>query len=234
MITLLSVLDFCGTFVFAISGAAAGVRRKLDLFGVLVLSFAAATAGGIARDLMIGDVPPVAARDWRYGAVTLLAGVVVFFADGLVEHLKHPVLIFDAAGLALFAVSGAEKALTFGLHPAPAAVLGMLTGIGGGMARDILLAEVPTVLRAELYAVAALGGATIVVLGYEIQIPSAIAAFLGALLCFSLRLIAVRRGWHLPVAGDHGHHAHHPADAPLSVSPPTPAAGGDHDPTRTA
>ncbi len=109
MITLLSVLDFCGTFVFAISGAAAGVRRRLDLFGVLVLSFAAATAGGIAENLMIGDVPPVAVRDWRYGAVSLLAGLMVFFANGLVEHLKHPVLLFDAAGLALFAVSGAEK-----------------------------------------------------------------------------------------------------------------------------
>jgi uncharacterized membrane protein YeiH len=234
MITLLSVLDFLGTFVFAVSGAAAGVRRKLDLFGVLVLSFAAATAGGIARDLMIGDVPPVAVRDWRYGAVTLLAGIVVFFADGLVERLKHPVLIFDAAGLALFAVSGAEKALTFGLHPAPAAVLGMLTGIGGGMARDILLAEVPIVLRAELYAVAALGGATIVVLGYEIQIPSAIAAFLGAFLCFSLRLIAVRRGWHLPVAGEHGHPAHRAAPAPVSTPSPAQAVGGDQDPTPTA
>jgi uncharacterized membrane protein YeiH len=139
------------------------------------------------------------------------------------------VLIFDAAGLALFAVAGAEKALTFGLHPAPAAVLGMLTGIGGGMARDILLAEVPVVLRAELYAVAALGGATIVVLGNQIQIPSAIAAFLGATLCFSLRLIAVRRGWHLPVAGEHGHHAHHVTAAPV----PAPAIGGEHEPTRT-
>lgn len=233
MVTLLAVFDFLGTFVFAISGAAAGVRRRLDLFGVLVLSYAAATAGGIARDLMIGDVPPVAVRYWRYGAVSLLAGVVVFFAGDLVERLKHPVLIFDAAGLALFAVAGTEKALTFGLHPAPAAVLGMLTGIGGGIARDILLAEVPVVLRSELYAVAALGGATIVVLGNQIQIPSAIAAVLGAILCFSLRLIAVRRGWHLPIAGEHGHYAQHAPATPLPVSTSSPAAAiGDHDPSR--
>ncbi len=113
----------------------------------------------------------------------------------------------------------------------------MLTGIGGGMARDILLAEVPIVLRAELYAVAALGGATIVVLGYEIEIPSAIAAFLGALLCFSLRVTAVRRGWHLPVAGEQGQRAHYAAPTPLPLSTPSPAqavAGGEHDPTRTA
>ncbi len=113
----------------------------------------------------------------------------------------------------------------------------MLTGIGGGMARDILLAEVPVVLRAELYAVAALGGATIVVLGNQIQIPSAIAAFLGAILCFSLRVTAVRRGWRLPVAGEQGDHAHHATPAPLPVSTPSPAqavAGGDHDPPRTA
>jgi uncharacterized membrane protein YeiH len=112
------------------------------------------------------------------------------------------VLVFDAAGLALFAVAGAEKALAYGLHPAPAALLGMLTGIGGGMARDILLAEVPLVLRAELYAVAGLAGATIVVLGDRLNAPSSLAAFLGAALCFGLRLTAVRRGWHLPIAGE--------------------------------
>src|ERR1700676_4179239 len=133
MTTLLSVLDFCGTFVFAISGATAGIRRRLDLFGVLVLSFAAANSGGITRDLLIGAVPPVAIEDWRYAAVALLAGVITFYGAELVERLHNPVLIFDAAGLALFAVAGAEKALTYGLHPAPAALLGMLTGIGGGM-----------------------------------------------------------------------------------------------------
>jgi uncharacterized membrane protein YeiH len=201
MITLLAVLDFCGTFVFAISGATAGVRRRLDLFGVLVLSFAAANSGGITRDLLIGATPPAAIEDWRYAAVSLLAGVVTFYGYRLVEPLHNPVLIFDAAGLALFAVSGAEKALAYGLHPAPAALLGMLTGIGGGMARDILLAEVPLVLRAELYAVAGLAGATVVVLGDRLSVPSSLAAFLGAMLCFGLRVAAVRRGWHLPIAG---------------------------------
>jgi uncharacterized membrane protein YeiH len=205
MATLLSVLDFCGTFVFAISGATAGVRRRLDLFGVLVLSFAAANTGGITRDLLIGATPPVAIQDWRYAAVSLLAGVLVFYAYDFIERLHNPVLIFDAAGLALFAVAGADKAMTYGLQPAPAALLGMLTGIGGGMARDILLAEVPIVLRAELYAVAGLAGATVVVLGDRLQVPFVLSAVAGALLCFGLRVMAVRRGWHLPIAGEHGH-----------------------------
>jgi uncharacterized membrane protein YeiH len=201
MTTLLSVLDFCGTFVFAISGAMAGVRRRLDLFGVLVLSFAAANTGGILRDVLIGAVPPVAVEDWRYAAVALLAGVMTFYGSELVERMHSPVLIFDAAGLALFAVAGAEKALTYGLHPAPAALLGMLTGIGGGMARDILLAEIPLVLRSELYAIAGLAGATIVVLGDRLHLSSTLATVTGAALCFALRVMAVRRGWHLPIAG---------------------------------
>ncbi len=216
MITLLSVLDFCGTFVFAISGATAGVRRRLDLFGVLVLSFAAANSGGITRDLLIGASPPVAVEDWRYAAVSLLAGIFIFYGSSVVERLKNPVLIFDAAGLALFAVAGAEKALSYGLHPAPAALLGMLTGIGGGIVRDILLAEIPLVLRAELYAVAGLAGATVVVLGDRLSVPSSLAAFLGAALCFGLRVAAVRRGWHLPIA-----------DAPERAVPEPYVAGGD-------
>ena len=121
MTTLLSVLDLCGTFVFAISGATAGVRRRLDLFGVLVLAFVAANSGGITRDLLIGAIPPVAIYDWRYAAVSLLAGVIVFYGYRIIDRLKSPVLIFDAVGLALFSVAGAEKALDYGLQPAPAA-----------------------------------------------------------------------------------------------------------------
>lgn len=200
MKTLLLVLDLCGTFVFALSGATAAVRRRLDLFGVLVLSFAAANSGGIVRDLLIGAVPPAAISDWRYLGAALCAGAITFLWYPLLEKLKNPVRMFDAAGLALFAVAGAEKALAFGLHPVMAALLGMLTGIGGGMARDVLLAEVPMVLRADLYAVAALAGATVVVLGEWLQLPSTAVVLGGALLCFGLRMMAVRRGWHLPTA----------------------------------
>ena len=200
----LLVLDLMGTFVFALSGAVAGVRERLDLFGVLVLSFAAASAGGIMRDLLIGAVPPAAISDWRYLAVSLLAGLVVFFWYPISERLRNlsnHVLIFDAAGLALFAVAGTQKALGYRLNPVMAALLGVLTGIGGGMLRDVLVAQIPNVLRAELYAVAALAGAVVVVVGHVLNLPPTGMAAAGAAVCFGIRLIAIRRGWHLPVAG---------------------------------
>ena len=206
MQTLLLVLDLVGTFVFALSGATAGVKRRLDLFGVLVLSFAAGNVGGITRDLLIGATPPGAISDWRYLGVSLLAGVITFWWSSVIDRLWSPVLVFDGAGLALFAVSGAQKALAYGLDPVMAALLGMLTGIGGGMARDVLLAEIPTVLRSDLYAVAALAGAAVVVIGNALQLPSAAMTIVGAILCFGLRLTAIRRGWHLPIA--------HPPDQP--------------------
>ena len=193
-------LDLAGTFVFAISGATVGVRHRLDLFGVLVLSFAAATSGGIARDVLIGAVPPAALVDWRYLAVSCLAGLITFYRYSLTERLRHPVLIFDAAGLALFAVSGALKALSFGLAPITAVLLGMLTGIGGGIARDILVARTPVVLQAELYAVAALTGATVVVAGHLLELPQIPVVLAGAAICFGLRFMAIRYGWRLPVA----------------------------------
>jgi uncharacterized membrane protein YeiH len=215
METTLLVLDLIGTFVFALSGATAGVKSRLDLFGVLVLSYAAGNAGGITRDLLIGAAPPAAISDWRYLAVSLLAGIVTFWRPSFIDRLRSPVLLFDAAGLSLFAVSGAQKALAFGLNPVMAALFGMLTGIGGGMTRDLLLAEIPTVLRADLYAVAALAGAAVVVIGAALRLPSTTVTIAGALLCFGLRFMAIRRGWHLPVAEGPGlstTQAHAPKD----------------------
>jgi uncharacterized membrane protein YeiH len=198
--SLLLVLDLVGTFVFAISGASAAVTRRLDLFGTLVLSFVAGNFGGITRDVLIGAVPPAAISDWRYLAVSLLAGLITFYRSSAVDKLRSPVLVFDAAGLALFAVSGAQKALAFGLNPATAALLGMLTGIGGGMVRDVLVAEIPTVFRADIYALAALAGAATVVIGQFLHVPPTASTIAGALLCFALRLMAIHRGWHLPIA----------------------------------
>jgi uncharacterized membrane protein YeiH len=194
------VLDLTGTFVFALSGALAGARRELDLFGVLVLSFAAGNSGGITRDLLIGAVPPGAVGDWRYLGVSLLAGIVTFYCSPLIVRMSNSILIFDAAGLALFAVAGSSKALLFGLNPVMATMLGVVTGIGGGMVRDVLLAEIPTVLRAELYAVAALVGSAIVVVGHMMQLPVAAVTSMALISCFLLRVMAIRRGWRLPVA----------------------------------
>jgi uncharacterized membrane protein YeiH len=198
--TLQVAFDLGGTFVFALSGATAGVKHRLDLFGVLVLSFAAGNSGGIARDVMIGAVPPAAIGDWRYVAVSILAGLITFYWYRIINRLSSPVLVFDAAGLALFAVSGADKALAFHTGPIAAMLLGMLTGIGGGMVREVLVREIPTVLRTELYAVAALVGAAVVVMGRMLHLPSSAAATAGAVLCFGLRFIAMRRGWQLPIA----------------------------------
>jgi uncharacterized membrane protein YeiH len=196
----LLAFDLGGTFVFALSGAAAGIKYRLDLFGVLVLSFAAGNSGGIARDVMIGAVPPAAISDWRYVAVSIVAGLTMFYWSRVVNRLKSPVLVFDAAGLALFAVSGASKALAFHAGPVAAVLLGMLTGIGGGIVRDVLVREIPAVLRTELYAVAALIGAAAVVGGAMVHLPSSQAAIAGAVLCFGLRFVAMRRGWRLPTA----------------------------------
>lgn len=198
--TLVLVLDLCGTFVFALSGAAAGFKRRLDIFGVLVLSYVAANSGGIIRDLLIGAVPPPGIADWRYIAVPLLAGLATFYAGSIVDRLHDSVQLFDAAGLALFAVSGAEKALNFHLGPLTAVVLGMLTGIGGGMVRDIMSARVPTVLRGDIYAVAALAGAAVVVVGRQLHLPGTATTITGAVLCFVIRFVAIRRSWQLPKA----------------------------------
>lgn len=195
---LLRVLDLGGTFVFAVSGAVAAVRHRLDIFGIMVLAFAAGNAGGIARDVLIGAVPPAAIADYSYIAVSLLAGLFVYLWYPIIARLSHPVLWFDAVGLAFFAVAGAEKALVYGLNPMMAALLGMLTGIGGGMLRDILVNQIPTVLRADFYALAALAGAAVVVIGHMVRFPPVAAAAVGGLLCFALRFMAIRHGWHLP------------------------------------
>lgn len=197
---LLLTLDLTGTAVFALSGAAVGVQHRLDIFGVCVLAFVAGNAGGITRDVLIGAVPPAALTGWAHVAVSLAAGVVFFFWHPRLERLRSPILLFDAAGLALFAVSGTEKALAFGMNALIAPLLGMLTGIGGGMVRDVLVSEIPTVLREDFYAVAALAAAAVVVGGNVLHLPPATATFTGAALCFGFRLVAIRRGWSLPTA----------------------------------
>jgi uncharacterized membrane protein YeiH len=198
--TFLLVLDLCGTFVFALSGAMSGVKHRLDLFGVLVLSFAAATAGGIIRDVLLGAEPPPAIRDWRYLGISLLAGFITFRWSPIIDRMRNSVLVLDAAGLGLFAVSGALKALAFHLNPVAAVLLGIVTGVGGGIARDVLVSEVPEIMRSELYASAALAGATVVVAGRLLHLPSPYVAVTGAVLCFGLRYMAIRRGWRLPIA----------------------------------
>jgi len=199
-VPVLLVIDLIGVFVFALAGATAAVRQRLDLFGILVLSFATASAGGILRDLLIGAVPPAAFADWRYLAAATLAGLATFLWHPQIERLRNPVRVFDALGLGLFAVAGTQKALAAGLHPVMAALLGMLTGIGGGVMRDLLLSRVPVVFQSDIYALAALAGALVVVLGHWLGWPQMPTAIAGALLCFGLRILAMWFNWHLPSA----------------------------------
>ncbi len=196
-------LDLLGTIVFAMSGASRGVERKLDLFGVLVLAFVTAVSGGIMRDLLIGAVPPESVSSWRNLAAATASGAFVFRYAGALERLRQPVLLFDAIGLGLFAVSGTQKAIDAGVNWPVAAALGMLTGIGGGIVRDVLTARVPVVLHSEIYAVAALAGALIVVGGHALALPGWLYAPAGIGACVFLRVMALYRGWRLPIASSH-------------------------------
>jgi uncharacterized membrane protein YeiH len=193
------IADLAGTVVFAIEGANAAIRAGLDLLGVVVLSFIVALGGGIIRDLLIGATPPSAIRDWRYPVLAFATGLLTFLIHTRIEAVPALLLTtLDAAGLALFAVAGAEKALDFKINPFVAMLMGAITGCGGGVLRDILLARVPMVLVADIYASAALLGAAVVVSGRRLGCPPALAAVVGFIVCFALRIAAVRLGWQLP------------------------------------
>ncbi len=196
----ITILDWIGTFAFALSGGLLGVRKKFDLFGVLFLSFFAAVAGGLMRDVLIGDLPPAAISHVHYFLIAVSGGLLTFFWYPTVASRQRQILLFDAMGLALFAVVGAEKALAHGIHPVMAALLGMLTSIGGGMTRDVLSGEVPFVFRSELYAVAALAGGAVVATGHTFGVPPIYSTLIGVAACLFLRLMAIYRNWRAPLA----------------------------------
>ncbi len=197
--TLLLSIDLFGTFVFALQGASTAVQHELDLLGIMVLAFATALGGGIVRDVLIGAIPPNSIKDWRYPATAFFAAAVVFLAHNQVGRIPYwPLIALDAAGLGLFAIAGAAKALDFGINPFLAILLGGVTGVGGGTIRDIFLAQIPGVLRSDIYAAAALLGATVLVLGLQLKLRPALASILGILTCFTLRMVAVHQHWNLP------------------------------------
>lgn len=187
-----------GIFVFALSGGLVGVRKGLDLFGVLVLAGATGLGGGFLRDVLIGAVPPAALQDWRYLAVPALAGLATFWFHPALSRMEPLVTVSDAAGLGLFCVVGALKALDHGLGPVPAALMGAVTAVGGGMLRDVLAGRVPVVLRSELYATPALVGAAAAVAGEQAGLATWTYAIPAAALCTTWRLLAVWRDWHAP------------------------------------
>ncbi len=195
----LVTLDLVGIFVFAISGALVAVRKDLDVFGVLVLAGTTGLGGGFLRDVLIGATPPAALADWRYLLVPVSAGLLTFVFHSALGRMERQVAVFDAFGLALFCVAGSLKALDYGLGPVPAALMGMVTGIGGGMLRDLLAGRVPVIFRGELYATPALAGAAVTVLGVRADLPTIGVAAAGALVCLAWRLLAIWRGWQAPM-----------------------------------
>ncbi len=195
---LFTFLDLAGTFAFALSGAVAAKERGLDWFGILVIAFTVACGGGVLRDLCIGAIPPAGMADWRYLATALGAAVLTMGTHGLVERLKHPVVLFDSLGLGLFAVTGAQKALLFGVNAEVAVLMGMVTAVGGGVARDVLLNRVPVILQREIYASAALVGAAIATAGDALGWASPVLTWCAVATCFGLRWAALRFSWNLP------------------------------------
>ncbi|WP_257312519.1 trimeric intracellular cation channel family protein [Geothrix fuzhouensis] len=198
---LFEFLDLAGIFVFAISGAAAARERDLDLFGIVALAFVTACGGGIVRDLCLGALPPVGLADWRYLACATLGALATLGAYGWVRRLRYPVLLFDAVGMAMFAVAGTQKALGLGRNAETAVLLGMMTAVGGGILRDMLLSRVAVVLEREIYASAALLGSLLVVVGDRFHWGPAGTTWPGLLACFGLRYLSLRFGWNMPRFG---------------------------------
>ena len=198
---LLFAVDIAGTFVFAVEGAMAAVNGNLDLIGVMTLAFSTALGGGILRDVLLGALPPASLRDWRYPSIVLTTAVLVFFLHWWVRTVPgEAIQVLDAAGLAIFAIAGTQKAILYRMNPLVAVLLGTITGVGGGTIRDVLLNQVPKVLQFEIYASAAILGSACMIAATKIKIPAGWAAAIGAFVCFFLRVVSLWRHWNLPRA----------------------------------
>lgn len=184
-------LDLIGVFVFALSGGLVGVRKGLDLLGIIVLSGVAGLGGGVLRDLLIGATPPVGVSDWRLMAVCMLAGVVTFILHPHMSRIARQVRVLDAAGLGLFCVAGSMKAIAYGMQPTTAVFVGVLTAVGGGLVRDVIVGQVPEVLRRELYAVPALLGSALVVIAHATHHYTPLVLWACALITFGVRMAAI-------------------------------------------
>ncbi len=198
--TLLLVLDIVGIAVFAVSGALAAVDKKLDIFGVIFLAVATALGGGFIRDALLGATPAAALSDWRYLATPAIAGLIVFFVHPSVARWSRLFLLVDAAGLGLFAVAGTRKAIDSGVGPLGASAIGILTAIGGGIIRDILVREIPNVLHREIYATAALLATVVVVVGDRLELDDVLVAIVAICVAFCVRVVSRWKNWAAPTA----------------------------------
>lgn len=196
---MLLAFDLIGTFVFASSGAFLARKVRLDLFGAFVLSLAAGTAGGVIRDILVGFTPPVALTEWRYAVVAAIATAAVALKGEFLEtRLNRPITVFDAFGLGLFATTGTWRALDGSLPVVTALFIGVVTAVGGGVVRDMLVARVPVVLRREIYALAAAVGSALVIAAHVMEIDRAVGGVAAVGVTASLRLLAAYKAWSLP------------------------------------
>lgn len=193
------LVELIGLVAFAASGALAAVRARLDVFGVVVLAMTTALGGGIMRDLLLGVHPPTTLRSWPFLLVPAVTGLLVFWFHPQVAKLRRAVLLADAVGLGVFVTAGTTTALQFDVPAYTACLIGMTTGIGGGALRDVLLREIPMVLRREIYAVAALAGAVVVAVGAWLRLDSSWVTVIGSAIVVAIRLIALWRKWDAPV-----------------------------------
>lgn len=200
--TLLYAFDLLGTAAFAASGALAGIRRDMDVFGVLVLGLVTATGGGTLRDLLLGDNPPFIFKDETYLYLSVTVSLLVFIFHHRLEFLTHPLTYFDAVGLGTFVVIGTYKAIEFRLGFFGAIIMGVMTATAGGMLRDLLSAKVPMVLQREVYASACLAGGALLYLLQLTAMPPNLIALLSASAVIILRLLAVKYNWSLPRVTD--------------------------------
>jgi uncharacterized membrane protein YeiH len=196
---MLTIFDLIGTFVFASSGALVARKVRLDLFGAFALSLAAGTAGGIMRDVLVGFTPPVALTEWRYPLAAAAATAVVAVKGEFLEtRLKRPITMLDAFGLGLFATTGTWRALDGSLPVVTALFVGVITAVGGGVLRDVLVARVPVVLHREIYAVAAAIGSGLVIVADAMEIDRAVAGTVGVVITAGVRLVAAYKRWNVP------------------------------------
>lgn len=200
--SVLLVADLVGTFAFALNGALTAMRAAhVDVVGVVTLGMITAVGGGIIRDVLLGALPPATFVDWRYLAVAAAGGFLAFLFSTLLRRFGTTIDVLDAAGLSLFAVTGAGKALELGAGPAQAIILGTVTGVGGGTLRDVLIREVPSVLSSGLYAILALVGAAVVAVTTSSGVDEVLggpAALTAAGVCFAIRMVGLRFGLDAP------------------------------------
>jgi len=199
-VTVLYFLDLLGTAAFAASGALAGVQRRMDLLGVVVLALVTAVGGGTVRDVLLGSVPPFCFKDENYLYLSIVIALLVFYFHHSLDFLKRPLLYFDALGLGTFLVIGTGKALAYDAGFLVAVMMGVTTATAGGVIRDVLSDQVPFILQKEIYATACIFGGILYYILYRLGMNESLVAVIAALVVVIIRVVAIHRHWSLPIA----------------------------------